>query len=96
MKKIYLALAICLIGLSGCSDRYSFLLYCNTRGFLDYRDLSFRECRCVADRLQSILSVEEYSRMNSDLHGNREIAINSQADIALHEAGRQCVNQFKH
>ena len=95
MKKIYFCLAVCLIALGGCSDRNTFLLQCNTKGFLSYRDMSFQECRCVADRLQDSLSVEQYHELNNNLSDGVEIALNSPADIALKDAGRQCVNQFK-
>ena len=95
MKKLYLCLAICAIALSGCSDRNTFLLQCNTKGFLTYRDMSFQECRCVADRLQDSLSVESYHQLNNDLGDGKEIELNSPADIALKDAARQCVNQFK-
>ena len=95
MKKMYICLATLSIMLSGCSDRNTFLLQCNTKGFLTYRDMSFQECRCVADRLQDSLSVEQYHELNNNLSDGVEIALNSPADIALKDAGRQCVSQFK-
>jgi len=95
MKKLYYAMAVCLIALSGCSDRGSFLLQCNTKGFLNYRGLNHRECSCVADKLQSSLTVEEYDKLNIDINEGNDIPINSPADIAMREAARLCINELK-
>ena len=96
MKKIY-AFILVVLALSGCTDKNMFLLQCNTKGFFDYRDLTFRECKCVVEKLESTLSVDEFSDMSKKFQesSNTNPVLEPKANVMLHEAGRQCINIFK-
>ena len=96
MKKIC-ALLVFMLALSGCTDKNMFLLQCNTKGFFNYRDLTFRECRCVVEKLETTLSVDEFSSMSKKFResNNTNPVLDPKADVMLHDAGRQCINIFK-
>lgn len=95
MKKTHLALFAAAFLLGGCSERNEFLLTCNTLGFNDLRDLTFQECRCVADELEQNLAIEDFSDLNKILKNREQPQINSTSDIVLRDAGRKCVNPLK-
>ncbi len=94
MKKEYCLLAFVALLLTGCLERQQFLLHCNTKGFLKFNDVNMSECRCVADRLDSSLTQDEYTQLIKSLNSG-QLEINSKADMVLNDAGRQCVNFIK-